>query len=334
MLFSYNWLKEYVPKLPNPKTIASELTTHAVEVEEVRTQSHFDKIIVGKIITVEKHPNADRLRVCHVDGGDATFTVVCGGVNVEAGMLIALAKTGSMVKWHGEGDLIELKPATIRGVASEGMICASAEIGLGEQFPAKEEREILDLSTTNAAPGTPLAQLFGAGDTLIDIDNKSMTHRPDLFSHRGMAREMGAVFSVPVKIPPTKPLQKTAAKLRVNIQDTQACRRYMGIEMDVTVGPSPDFIRQRLEACGMKSINNVVDITNYILLEFGQPVHAFDAEKIDGHIVVRRAKKGEAIATLDHEAHTLDSHILVIADEKKHARLVQELLEIVNRQED
>jgi phenylalanyl-tRNA synthetase beta chain len=315
MLFSYNWLKEYVPKLPDPKTIAHELTTHAVEVEEVRSTGNFDNIVIGKIESVDPHPIADRLRVCQVSTGDENFRVVCGGSNLAVNQLIVLAKVGSRVRWHGEGDLIELKPATIRGVESQGMICASVELGLQEKFPAKDDHEIMDVTgASGAKPGMGLDALLGGSDTMIDIDNKSMTHRPDLFSHRGMAREMAAVFNVDLQLPTEKALHHTTKNLHVELQDSAACRRYVGIEMNVTVGQSPDFIRQRLESCGIKSINNVVDITNYILLEYGQPVHAFDADKIDGNLVVRRAQKGESIATLDHLTHKLDENILVIAD--------------------
>jgi len=316
MLFSYNWLKQYTPELPDPHTIAKILTTHAVEVEEVRQLGHFTNIVVGRIDSVEAHPNADRLRVCQVSTGDASYSVVCGGSNLSVGMLVALAKVGSQVKWHGEGELITLAPATIRGVASEGMICASVEIGLEKQFPAKEEKEIVDLSSTNVQPGTELSALFG-GDALIDIDNKSMTHRPDLFSHRGMAREMAAVFGIHSTLPTAKNLPHDLPKLTVTIEDEQSCKRYIGIEMEVTIGKAPEFMRERLEHCGIKSINNVVDITNYILLDHGQPVHAFDADKIDGGVVVRRAKKGEKITTLDHETRSLDENILVIADSTK-----------------
>jgi phenylalanyl-tRNA synthetase beta chain len=317
MIFSTDWLKEYVKGLPSPQELEDKLTLHSVEVEGVvDSAAMLEGIVVGKITTVEKHPDADRLNVCTVQDGEGDQTVVCGGSNVREGMTVAMGRVGAKVQWHGEGDLVELKPAKIRGVESFGMICAAAEIGLGAQFPPEDEREVLDLTdVTDAAVGTPLSEALTVGGALVDIDNKSMTHRTDLFCHIGMAREIAAVFDADFTLPELPELP-TGDALSVSI-NSNLCSRYMGAELSVEVGPAPEFIRKRLQECGVKSINNVVDITNYVMLEWGEPMHAFDADTLDGDVQVRLAQKGEKLATLDKEEKELDGETLVIADNTK-----------------
>lgn len=317
MIFSTDWLKEYVKDLPFPQELEEKLTLHSVEVEGVvDSAALLDGIVVGEITSVEKHPDADRLNVCQVADGAGEHTVVCGGSNLREGMRVAMGRVGAKVQWHGEGDLVELKPAKIRGVESHGMICAADEIGLGTQFPKSDEREVLDLTdVTEATVGTPLADALSVGGALVDIDNKSMTHRSDLFCHIGMGREIAAVFDVPFELP-SLPELPTADALNVTI-NSDLCSRYMGAELTVQVAPAPDFIRQRLQECGVKSINNVVDITNYVMLEWGEPMHAFDADTLDGDVQVRLATRGEKITTLDKEEKELDGETLVIADSTK-----------------
>src|SRR3989338_8465079 len=168
MFISYNWLKKYVnlPDSISATEVAAKLKASTVEVEKVAIQGkNLENIVVGKIVSCEKHPNADKLKVCAVDVGGEQLTIVCGGSNVNNGMLVALAKVGAKVKWHGDGELVELKPVAIRGVESAGMICASTEIGLGEMFPPKEEKEIVDLSNLKVKPGLSLAKALGLDDT-------------------------------------------------------------------------------------------------------------------------------------------------------------------------
>lgn len=320
MLFSYNWLKEYVPELPTPEEVMQQLTVRSVEVEGIHSAAKaWNNIVVGEIKSVEKHPNADKLRVCQVDAGESTEQIVCGGSNIELGMKVVLARVGAQVKWHGKGDLVTLAPVKLRGVESNGMICSSDEVGLADRFPKASEKEILDLSSLSVIPGTPLAEALKMNDVMIEIDNKSMTHRADLFSHYFMAREMAAVFDVSVKdvISELPALPETSSTVPVKITDPKECRRYLAIKMTVAVGKTPEFIAERLHACGMKSINNVVDITNYVMLELGQPLHAFDADAVTGTIQVRRAKADEVLAALDHTDKKLNEHVLVIADDQR-----------------
>ncbi|MFH1946691.1 MAG: phenylalanine--tRNA ligase subunit beta [Candidatus Magasanikbacteria bacterium] len=349
MLLSYNWLKNYVdlPDSLSPEELALKLTMSTVEVEGVEKQGKdLENIVVGLVKKAEKHPDADKLQVCTVYDGVEDYQVVCGGSNVIEGMKVAFGKIGAKVKWHGEGELIELTKAKIRGVESFGMICASTEIGLGEMFPVKDGKEILDLSSHHpglkATPpraggdniGMPLAEFLGLNDVIIDIDNKSMTHRPDLWGHYGMSREVAVLYHkelVEYNPPLIKKIKKAGGTgrdlsvhdLSVQVQDTKLCPRYMAVVIDgVKIVPSPEWMQKKLIAVGLRPINNIVDITNYILFDLGQPLHAFDKSAISNQqsavtIIVRRAKNGEEFVTLDDKSHKLTNDDLVIADSEK-----------------
>lgn len=333
MLISYNWLKKYVnlPDSISAEEVAARLKAATVEVEKIEIQGkNLENIVVGKVVSAEKHPNADKLQVCKVDIGSEQLQIVCGGSNVVAGMNVALAKVGSKVQWHGEGDLIELKPTTIRNVDSFGMICASTEIGLGELFPLKEEKEILDLSSIKAKPGTPIIQALALTDAVLEIDNKSLSNRPDLWGHYGIAREVAVLFNKHLKeykadkisAPGGSALGRKPGKelpIKVEVKDIKLCPRYMAVAISgVQVGPSPEWLKKSLMAVGLRSINNIVDITNYVMIDLGQPLHAFDAGKVvDGKIIVRTAADGEEFITLDNEKRKLDSSMLMIADSEK-----------------
>lgn len=323
MKISVNWLKDFVflPDVFDTHDLATQLTMHSVEVEGIEKMGEYlDNIVIGKIISVAKHPNADKLKLCRVDIGSAEVSVVCGGSNVAEGMKVALARVGSRVRWHGEGELIELKETKIRGEVSEGMICASDEIGLAAEFPKSEDNEIVDLSNVDAKPGTSLKDALGLNDVVIDIENKTMTHRPDLWGHYGMAREIAAVQRKKLK-PYKSPAIKVGSKqkITVKVEDGMLCRRYMAVMLDgVRIEASPLWMRQRLLAVGVRPINNIVDISNYVMLELGQPMHAFDATKIkDASIIVRRAHENEQFTSLNDVAYTLTSEALVIADSEK-----------------
>ena len=330
MLVSFNWLKQYV-KLTDavtPEEVASKLTMSTVEVEGVKhLASTLDGIVVGKILSIEKHPDADKLKVCKVSIGSENLSVVCGGSNLAENMFVAMGKIGAKVRWHGEGDLIELKPAKIRGIESQGMICQSTEIGLGEKFPLHDEREIIDLkdfvSLKNV--GKPLAEVLGLNDAVLDIDNKSMTHRPDLWGHYGLAREVAALYKKDLK-PYEVPEIKTGKvlKIKVSVEDQSLCPRYMAVAVvGVKVGPSPVWLQNFLQSVGIRPINNIVDITNYIMYDIGQPMHAFDRQLLTGNkekelnIVVRRAKDGEDFTTLDGSKHKLDPSMIVISNTRE-----------------
>ena len=198
MKLSLSWIKDYVniPEDADLKKLAYDLTMSTVEVEDVEYLARrFDNMVVGVIEKIEPHPNADKLRVCKVDiGGGDVKTIVCGGINLSEGMRVAVSCPGAIVRWHGEGEPVEIKNSKLRGVESYGMICASDEIGLGDLFPASQEAEILDLSAFDVPAGTPLAEALDMDDVLLEIDNKSMTNRPDLWGHYGIARELAALL--------------------------------------------------------------------------------------------------------------------------------------------
>ena len=317
MKLSLSWIKDYVqiPEDADLKKLAYDLTMSTVEVEDVEYLARrFDHMAVGVIEKVEAHPNADKLRVCTVDLGGETKDIVCGGINLEEGMRVAVACPGAVVRWHGEGEPVEIKKSKLRGVESFGMICASDEIGLGELFPSSQEAEILDLSAFEVPAGTPLADALDLNDVILEIDNKSMTNRPDLWGHYGIAREIAALYDLPLA--EIKPFEtEVSSDFRTEILAPDRCSRYIGVEMSgVEVKPSPYKMQNRIWKAGMRPINALVDITNYVMLATGNPTHAFDADHIKDHIVVRPAAEGEKLILLNDEELTLCGDDLVIAD--------------------
>ncbi|MBL7021855.1 phenylalanine--tRNA ligase subunit beta [Patescibacteria group bacterium] len=324
MNISLNWLKQYVeiPEDLDPKELGLKMTMATVEVEEVKSLgSDYDKIVVGQVKEIVKHPDADKLQVCQVDiGAKERATIVCGGINLEKDMYCIVALPGSKVRWHGKGDLVELEETKIRGVKSFGMICAASEVGLGHMFEQGSEAEIVDLGKGEFKAGDGIAKALKIDDIVYDIDNKSLTHRPDLWSHFGMAREVSAILRKPLKPLEIYEIRSgSGSKLKVDIKDSELCPRYQAVVISgIKIGKSPEWLKNYLQSIGVKAINNIVDITNYILFDLGQPLHAFDANNIDGNkIIVRRAEKDEKIKTLDDIEHKLNTDNLVIADSKK-----------------
>jgi len=328
MKVSLNWIKDYVTIPPDfdLSKLAYQLTMATVEVEGMTDLAkNFDLMVVGVVKEILPHPNADKLTLCQVDiGGGDIREIVCGGINLSEGMKVAVAKPGAMVRWHGEGDLIEIKNAKVRGVESFGMICASSEIGLFDLFPYEDEATIVDLSEfTEIQAGDSLADALGLNDIILEIDNKSITHRPDLWGHYGIAREIAALFDLPLKeiemfhAPQTDGFTAPETEgFQVVISDSERCRRYIGVEMDgLYVKPSPFDMQSRIWRVGMQPINAIVDITNYVMLATGQPTHAFDADNISGHINVRRAMENEKLLLLNDKELTLHPDDLVIADD-------------------
>lgn len=320
MKLSLNWIKDYV-KLPEDmdlNQLAFDLTMSTVEVEGVHDLGkQFDKITVGIIKEVQPHPNADKLRVCKVDVGTEDIKdIVCGGSNLEAGMKVVVAEPGAMVRWHGEGEPVEIKNAKLRGVASYGMICASVEVGLADLFPAAEEHEIMDVSYLDVAAGTPLAKALDLDDMILEIDNKSMTNRPDLWGHYGIAREIAALYDLPL-VEFDKYVPETTEEYNVIIKDEERCPRYIGAKIEgLGIKPSPFEMQSRIWRVGMRPINALVDVTNYVMLALGQPTHVFDSNHIVDHIEVRRANEGEKLTLLNDKELTLSTDDLVIADQE------------------
>jgi phenylalanyl-tRNA synthetase beta chain len=327
MYLSLNWVKNWIklPKDITAKQIADDLTMATVEVEEIIDQAaRLENIVVGKIEAITKHPQADKLQVVEVKISQETVKVVCGGSNLRQGMLVAFAKVGSYVKWHGEGELVKLESAKIRGIKSDGMIAAASEIGLANLFPQASETEILDLSNFKLKTGQGLAEALELDDIIIDIDNKSINHRPDLWGQYGIARELAAIYKTKLKDYEVAEFKtKNDAKLKVTVKNADKCFRYLGLVLkNIKVEESPWWLKRQLEAVGIRPINNIVDVTNYVMYELGQPLHAFDASQVtSNHIIVKSALKAEKFVTLDGVKRRLPAGALMIADNKKYVAL-------------
>ena len=321
MKVSLNWIRDYV-KLPadaDLKKLAFDLTMSTVEVEDtVDLGAAFHDMVVGVINTIEQHPNADKLKICKTDiGGGRVEDIVCGGSNLREGMKVAVALPGSVCRWHGEGEPVEIKKSKLRGVESYGMICGAVEIGLESLFPSTEEAHILDLSEFGAPAGTPLADALDLNDIILEIDNKSMTNRPDLWGHYGIAREIAALYDLPmVEFPRFDRNVENTSGFHVTVEDTERCPRYLSAQIEsLYVKPSPYQMQSRIWKVGMRPINALVDVTNYVMLATGQPTHAFDSDHIAGHVIVRRAGEGEKLLLLNGKELALSSDDLVIADD-------------------
>ncbi|MDA0990264.1 MAG: phenylalanine--tRNA ligase subunit beta [Verrucomicrobia bacterium] len=307
MKIPLSWLQEYVDVTLDADELADKLTFSGTEVEGIeRIGTDVQGLIVAEITAVAPHPNADRLRLCQVHTGSETLQVVCGASNFTVGDKAAFAPVGATLPGG-----TKLKKAKIRGVESFGMLCAEDELGLSE---AHDGIMLLDPSV---AVGTPLSSVLPPPETVLHLE--ITWNRSDCLSVMGMAREVAALYGCSLIVPET-PLREGASTIEelvsVVIDDATACPRYTGRVLEgVTVGASPAWIQRRLELCGIRPINNLVDITNYVLLECGQPLHAFDYARIkDGTIIVRRAVANEPLTTLDGVARKLSSDMLVIAD--------------------
>ncbi len=321
MKISYNWLREYLDFDSGPDELSSVLTSLGLEVEGmeewVSVKGGMKGVVVGRVLTCERHPDADRLSVTTVDvGGTEPLNIVCGAPNVATGQLVAVALPGTMV-FHGDGQF-EIKRSKIRGQLSEGMICAEDELGIGSDH---EGIVVLDKS---ARPGMPAAEYFGiTTDTVFEIG--LTPNMIDCSSHYGVARALAAYFNlqkpVRAKLPEISGFRKETGTgaISVKVEATDACIRYSGLTIrGITVGPSPAWLQARLRAIGLNPINNVVDITNYVLHETGQPLHAFDVAAITGNTVrVMHPEDKTKFITLDGVERTLASSDLMICNREE-----------------
>lgn len=323
MRVSLNWIKKYVdlPKNITAKEIAYDLTLKTVEVESVEnTKDKFHDIVVGKILEVKSHPNADKLKICIVDIGlEENVQIVCGGSNLYKDEFVVVSKPGAVVYWHGQGDPVEIKETKMRGESSYGMICGASEVFLSELFPPKDETEIVDLKGIDCKVGENIADALDLEDVIIEIDNKSLTNRPDLWGHYGIARELSVIYDVPLKKIDEYKIDSNLPKYDIEIQDTKKCNRYVGIEIDgVYEKESPLWMKSLITNCGMRPINAIVDITNYVMMDVGQPLHAFDKTHVEGEkIIVRNATNNEKLLLLDDNTVDLNEDDLVICDIKE-----------------
>jgi len=320
MFISLNWLKNYLhlTKEITPEDLTHQLTMSTVEVEGVRyLGKELENIVVGQIKEIIKHPKADKLKICQVDvGAERYLQIVCGGKNIYKDMKVAVALIGSQVLWHGK-EPQQIVITKIRGIESQGMICAASEIGLENYFP---KEDILDLKNYKAKIATPLARVLDLNDIILEIENKSLTNRPDLWGHYGLAREVTALYKLKLKsIPQTDLKSEKKLSLKIKIENPKDCLRYQGIIIDqIKIGESPLWLKNKLLAVGQRPINNLVDITNYVMLELGQPLHAFDYDKVkDNQIIVKRAGPRQHFTTLDGLLRKLSEEILTINDAEK-----------------
>ncbi len=313
MLVPISWLKNYVPVSDSPEELAHKLTMAGIEIGDVDVIGadwEPDSLIVGHVLKVDPHPNADRLKLPTVDlGNGETATVVCGAPNVAAGQKIAFAREGASLYSPRSGKVEALKRARIRGVESAGMVCSVLELGLGEDH---EGILVLD---DDAPVGTPLGQYLG--DAILDAEVTS--NRPDCLSILGVAHEVAAITGEKITEPDYSYPEEgpdIESKVKIEIADPDLCYRYTAsLIEDVKIGPSPRWLQDTLIKAGQRPINNVVDITNYVMLEYGQPLHAFDFEKCrDATIIVRAAREGEKLTTLDGQERKLDPPMLTISD--------------------
>ena len=309
-----SWLAERVPLRTPPDELARRLTIAGLETAyDPGPGAGWANVVVGLVTDVRPHPNADRLRLADVDTGDAAQTVVCGAPNLAAGQKIAFARVGAVLANGKTGEPMELTAAVIRGVESAGMVCSERELGLSD-----EHEGILVLSAESPV-GAPLADALPSGGAL---EVEVTPNRGDCLSVLGVAREAAAVTGERVAEPPADypeagpPIADAAS---VEIADAALCSRYTcSLIRGVSVGPSPDWLRKSLEDAGHRSINNVVDVTNYVMLECGQPLHAFDLDAVrGGRIIVRPAAEGERFASLDGQEHALRPPMLMIADPER-----------------
>jgi phenylalanyl-tRNA synthetase beta chain len=313
MKFSLNWLHDYIDPDLTPTQIGKVLTSAGLEVEGIHhKRASFSNVVVGRVLHTEKHPNADKLTLATVTDGTDTFQLVCGAPNCREGLKTAFAKIGATLT-DTDGKTITLKPTKIRGVESFGMLCSAKELQIGD-----DDDGIIEFGE-NIKEGSDIAALHE--DTTFDVSlTPNLGHCASLI---GIARELSAITSRPINHPKSTPEEAKESPisntLRVTIEDKKKCPRYASRVIDsVKVAPSPDWLKRRLESCDVRSINNVVDVTNYVLLELGHPLHAFDYAHLDGgELIVRSANEGESFITLDGQKRILSAGDLVICDKSK-----------------
>jgi len=314
MKISLDWMKQYIDLPESPDELIDVLPMLGLEVEEDEssTPASLDKVVVGEVLTKNPHPEADRLSVCSVKvGTEEPATIVCGASNFEPGDRVPVALPGAKLPGG-----FKIKKSNLRGVASEGMMCSAKELDIGT------DADGLMILSGNPEPGMPVDQLFSQDKTL---ELEITANRGDCLSYLGVAREIGAYYQSQIRIPQTSPLGSPTSKVPENFPlrevsiKSEACSLYkLWSIRGVKIGPSPSWLQSRLEAVGLRPINNVVDVTNFVLLETGQPLHAFDSAKISGETIrIREAQEGESITTLDEVERQLDRSMMVIADSEK-----------------
>ncbi|MCR4757234.1 MAG: phenylalanine--tRNA ligase subunit beta [Butyrivibrio sp.] len=324
---SLSWLKAYVPDLDeSDQTILDALTLSGTKGEGFhRLDKNLEKIVVGQIDKIEQHPDADKLVICQVNIGTEKIQIVTGAQNMKEGDKVPVVLDGGRVAGGHDGSPnpeggIKIKAGKLRGIESHGMICSIEELGSSRDFYPDAPEEGLYILPEDTEIGADAVEILGLHDTVFEFEVTS--NRVDCYSILGIARETAATFRLPFKAPEVV-VEETSDKaedfISVEIKDPDLCSRYCArVATDVKIGPSPEWMQRRLASCGVRPINNIVDITNYVMLEYGQPMHAFDLSTIAGNkIIVKRAKDGEKFITLDGQERTLDSEVIMICDGEK-----------------
>ncbi|MZP30850.1 phenylalanine--tRNA ligase subunit beta [Heliobacterium undosum] len=317
MRVSIDWLGDYVTAGLEAAELGEKMTRSGIAVENVlRREKGLNKVVVGKIVEMTKHPEADRLWICSVDTGEGSRTIVTGAQNVRVGQKVPVALPGALLP-NG----VKIEESVLRGIPSSGMLCSAEELGLEEKTIAPEDREGILILSDDAATGQPASAALGLDDPVLELE--LTPNRADCLAVINVAREVAAITGAGLRLPEVTVSEKAEGRaeerVKVTIEDGDLCGRYAArLFTNLRPGPSPAWMQRRLQAAGMRPINNIVDITNYVMLELGHPLHAFDYGTIkDGHIIVRRARAGEKLVTLDGQERELNLENLVIADPEK-----------------
>ena len=300
MRVSNSWLKELVDIDNDVNDIAEKMLFVGNEYESINELCPSTNLVVGRVVSKKPHPDSDHLNVCEVDLGDKIYQIVCGAPNVEANQKVIVAKVGAVLPGG------EIKRSTIRGVESNGMICSIAEIGLESKYVHEEDKKGIHVLPEDAPIGVDAKEYLGLNDVYVDYELTA--NRSDLLSMIGMAYEVGAIYDKKVNLPDNEVKEVSdKASNYIDIEcKTNNCKAYMSrIVKNITIKESPEFIKSRLMSCGIRPINNVVDISNYVMLEYGQPLHFFDLDKVGNKVIIRQAKNNEKITTLDNLERTL-----------------------------
>ena len=324
---SYKWLKAYVPDLDvMPQQYRDAMTLTGTKVEEYRClDKNLEKIVTGQILRIEKHPDADKLVVCQVDVGEKTIQIVTGAANMKEGDKVCVVLSGGRVAGGHDGgalpaDGVKIHKGKLRGIESDGMMCSIEELGSSRFFYPDAPESGLYILPADTPVGIDAVEVLGLHDTVFEYEITS--NRVDCYSVIGIAREAAATFGkdfVMPEIRETGNAEKASDYISVEVHDHDLCRRYCArVVKNIHIAPSPEWMQRRLAASGIRPINNIVDITNYVMDEFGQPMHAYDYDTIAGHkIIVRRAEDGDKFSTLDGQVRNLDRDILMICDGEK-----------------
>ncbi|MCX6157654.1 MAG: phenylalanine--tRNA ligase subunit beta [Ignavibacteriota bacterium] len=313
MRISTNWIKSLIPglEIESYDDLFKRMVDIGLDIESIESEKEkYNKIVVGEVLETQKHPNADKLTLCKVNVGGSVLSIVCGAPNVEAGQKVCVARIGALIPNGG----FEIKKSKIRGELSEGMICAEDELGLSDNHSG------IMVLNADAVPGMEFADYTGANDYFVEIG--VTPNRGDLFSQIGMAREIAGAYSLKAVLP-AAPIKESDDQskdfIKIEIESKEYCKRFTGrVVKNVTVKESPEWLQKALKAVGLRPINNIVDITNFVMMETGQPLHAFDYDKISGKkIIIRTAKEGDKFVTLDSKERVLNDKSLMVCDGEK-----------------